>query len=74
MDTIFLAVKRHFQISFTATILDVLGVDPPETIKGHVQSPLDGLSMRAEHRWRFQRLLPRKTPVLCHVGLPVDLA
>ena len=28
------------------TILDCLGVEPPETIKGHVQSRLDGVSMR----------------------------
>ena len=28
------------------TILDVLGVEPPATIKGHVQSRLDGVSMR----------------------------
>ena len=28
------------------TILDVLGVEPPETIKGHVQSRFDGVSMR----------------------------
>jgi Arylsulfatase A and related enzymes len=28
------------------TILDVLGVEAPETIKGHVQSRLDGVSMR----------------------------
>ena len=28
------------------TILDVLGVEPPATIKGHVQSRFDGVSMR----------------------------
>ena len=28
------------------TILDVLGVEAPATIKGHVQSPFDGVSMR----------------------------
>jgi hypothetical protein len=28
------------------TVLDVLGVEPPETIKGHVQSHFDGVSMR----------------------------
>ena len=27
-------------------MLDCLGVTPPETIKGHVQSPFDGVSMR----------------------------
>ena len=29
------------------TILDVLGAQPSATIKGHTQSPLDGVSMRA---------------------------
>jgi hypothetical protein len=29
------------------TILDILGVEPPETIKGHTQSPMDGVSMRS---------------------------
>ena len=29
------------------TLLDVLGVEAPATIKGHVQSPFDGVSMRA---------------------------
>ena len=67
MDTIFLAVKRHFQISFTATILDVLGVDPPETIKGHVQSPLDGLSMRASIDGASSAS-PRKTQFYAMLG------
>jgi arylsulfatase A-like enzyme len=39
--------QYHHAIDIVPTIMDVLGVDPPETIKGHVQSPLDGLSMRA---------------------------
>ncbi len=39
--------QYHHAIDIVPTILDVLGVDRPETIKGHVQSPLDGLSMRA---------------------------
>ena len=39
--------QYHHAIDIVPTILDVLGVEPPETIKGHVQSPLDGLSMRA---------------------------
>ena len=33
-------------IDIVPTILDVLGVDAPETIKGHTQSPFDGVSMR----------------------------
>jgi arylsulfatase len=34
-------------IDLVPTILDVLGVEAPETIKGHVQSPIDGRSLRA---------------------------
>ncbi len=45
--------QYHHAIDIVPTIIDVLGVDPPETIKGHVQSPLDGLSMRASYRRRL---------------------
>ncbi|MEU4293565.1 arylsulfatase [Kribbella sp. NPDC026596] len=38
--------QYHHAIDIVPTILDVLGVEPPETIKGHTQSPLDGISMR----------------------------
>jgi arylsulfatase A-like enzyme len=38
--------QYHHAIDLVPTILDVLGIDPPETIKGHVQSPFDGVSMR----------------------------
>jgi len=34
-------------IDLVPTILDVLGVEAPETIKGHVQTPFDGVSLRA---------------------------
>src|SRR5205823_4012692 len=33
-------------IDLVPTILDVLGVDAPETIKGHTQTPFDGVSLR----------------------------
>jgi arylsulfatase A-like enzyme len=33
-------------IDIVPTILDLLGVDAPETIKGHSQTPFDGVSMR----------------------------
>src|SRR5215211_3675738 len=33
-------------IDLVPTVLDVLGVAPPETINGHTQSPFDGVSMR----------------------------
>ena len=39
--------QYHHAIDLVPTILDVLGVEPPETIKGHTQSPIDGVSMRA---------------------------
>ena len=38
--------QYHHAIDIVPTILDILGVDPPETIKGHTQSPIDGVSMR----------------------------
>jgi hypothetical protein len=37
--------QYHHAIDLVPTILDILGVEPPATIKGHVQSRLDGLSM-----------------------------
>jgi arylsulfatase len=38
--------QYHHAIDIVPTILDCLGVNAPETIKGHVQSSLDGISMR----------------------------
>ena len=38
--------QYHHAIDIVPTILDVLGVEPPEAIKGHVQSRFDGVSMR----------------------------
>ena len=38
--------EYHHAIDIVPTILDVLGVRAPETIKGHVQSSFDGVSMR----------------------------
>jgi arylsulfatase A-like enzyme len=38
--------QYHHAIDLVPTILDALGVDPPEVIGGHVQSDFDGLSMR----------------------------
>src|SRR3954451_18967413 len=37
--------QYHHAIDVTPTILDVLGVTPPDTIKGHTQSHFDGVSM-----------------------------
>ncbi len=38
--------EYHHAIDIVPTILDVLGVHAPETIKGHVQASIDGVSMR----------------------------
>ncbi|MGN6556745.1 MAG: arylsulfatase [Solirubrobacterales bacterium] len=38
--------QYHHAIDIVPTILDVLGVEPPAAIKGHVQSRFDGISMR----------------------------
>ncbi len=38
--------QYHHAIDLVPTILDVLGVAAPETIKGHTQSSFDGVSMR----------------------------
>src|SRR5207244_9140561 len=38
--------QYHPAIDIVPTILDVLGVEAPATIKGHVQSRFDGVSMR----------------------------
>jgi arylsulfatase len=41
-----LRTQYHHAIDLVPTVLDVLGVEAPETIKGHVQSHFDGVSMR----------------------------
>jgi arylsulfatase len=38
--------QYHHAVDIVPTILDILELDPPETIKGHTQSDLDGKSMR----------------------------
>ena len=38
--------QYHHAIDIVPTLLDMLGVSAPETIKGHVQTPFDGVSMR----------------------------
>ncbi|MEU8609603.1 arylsulfatase [Actinoplanes sp. NPDC048791] len=38
--------QYHHAIDIMPTILDALGVEPPEAIKGHTQSRIDGVSMR----------------------------
>jgi arylsulfatase A-like enzyme len=38
--------QYHHSIDFVPTILDVCGVEPPEAINGHAQTPMQGVSMR----------------------------
>ena len=38
--------QYHHAIDLVPTVLDCLGVEAPQTIKGHVQSAFDGVSMR----------------------------
>ncbi len=39
--------QYHHAIDLVPTVLDVLGIEAPEAIKGHVQTPFDGVSMRS---------------------------
>jgi len=39
--------QYHHAIDIVPTLLDMLGVEPPATIKGHVQTPFDGVSLQA---------------------------
>ena len=41
-----LRTQYHHAIDIVPTVLDCLGVESPGTIKGHVQSAFDGVSMR----------------------------
>jgi arylsulfatase A-like enzyme len=38
--------QYHHAIDVVPTILDALGIEPPEALAGHVQSDFDGVSMR----------------------------
>ena len=58
--------QYHHAVDIVPTILDVLGVEPPERIKGHEQSTFDGVSMRyslddvaaaTTHRTQFYSML-----------------
>ena len=41
-----LRTQYHHAVDLVPTVLDVLGVEAPRTLKGHVQSHFDGVSMR----------------------------
>ncbi|WP_278262466.1 arylsulfatase [Nocardia sp. AG03] len=38
--------QYHHAVDIVATVLDCLGLELPETVKGHTQTPLQGVSMR----------------------------
>jgi len=38
--------QYHHAIDIVPTVLDCLGITPPDTIKGYTQSPIEGVSMR----------------------------
>ncbi len=58
--------QYHHAIDLVPTILDCLGVEAPETIKGHVQSDFDGVSMRYSLRRRQgRRARARRSSTRC---------
>ena len=65
--------QYHHAIDLVPTILDVLGVEPPETIKGHTQTPFDGVSMR-ESFDDASRRVEAQDAVLRDARLALDLA
>ena len=60
--------QYHHAIDLVPTILDVLGVEPPETIKGHTQSPFDGVSMRESFDDALAPTSKRKTQFYAMLG------
>jgi arylsulfatase len=61
-----LRTQYHHAVDIVPTILDVLGIEAPERIKGHEQSSFDGVSMRysfddasapTTHRTQFYAML-----------------
>ena len=65
--------QYHHAIDLVPTVLDVLGVEPPETIKGHVQSRFDGVSMRSSFD-DAKAPTDQHDAVLLDARLPGDLA
>ena len=65
--------QYHHAIDIVPTILDFLGVEAPATIKGHVQSRFDGVSMRSSIENASAAVSPHDA-VLLHARLAGDLA
>jgi Arylsulfatase A and related enzymes len=59
--------QYHHAIDIVPTILDLLGVEAPATIKGHVQSSFDGVSMRYSFD-DASAVSPRKTQFYSMLG------
>ena len=57
--------QYYHAIDLVPTILDVLGVDAPEAIKGHTQSQFDGVSMRDSLTTRPPRRTARPSSTRC---------
>ncbi len=65
--------QYHHAVDLVPTVLDALGVEPPRTIKGHVQSHFDGVSMRSAFDGR-RRTVDEVDAVLRDARLAGDLA
>src|SRR5512132_26680 len=65
--------QYHHAIDIVPTILDLLGVTPPDTIKGFTQSRFDGVSMRYSFGDPVGLVGPQDA-VLLHARLARDLA
>ena len=65
--------QYHHAIDLMPTVLDALGVTPPETIKGFTQSRFDGVSMRYSFDEPDRTRCPTH-PVLLDAGLTRHLA
>ncbi len=57
--------QYHHAIDLVPTVLDVLGVTPPATIKGHAQSHFDGVSMRYSFDDGPRPALARRSSTRC---------
>ena len=65
--------QYHHAVDLTPTVLDALGVEAPDTIKGFTQSHFDGVSMRVQLR-RTGRAGCAADAVLLDARLAGDLA
>ena len=65
--------QYHHAVDIVPTVLDLLGVEPPSRIKGHVQSHFDGVSMRSSLADPAAPSDP-EDPVLLDARLPRHLA